>query len=550
MVAFAQRRILGLTLREHIGGRWAISWVLFVFNVPLNLLAITTNISQTPEGGDWVGWFIVAMAGLATIGILFLLGDFVLFRHRSERPLRVWVVVLFGFLIGAVRAIVVVVVADALGLQTFTVPGLLGRMMGGGVLGAVVLPLGALVLSVTYRYRSERRRLLDELADRQRQSLIEEDEVRVLRTAVVDGVRQEVLDVALSVIDRGGGPREVSAALRETSHSLWLDKTSVPDGGRKDFRVVSVLWQALTTHTLPVVWICLLWGVSAAGTVVRLNGWVVGSVQLVFCLLALGLCLALANRWIRRRPRQWVLATGLMVFIAWTVTSPVSYVIFDDRPIETAIPTFILNFFWLPLVVGLTALAVGALTSSEIVLERIRVDIGEADVTRRAVEVERESILRELAEQLHGTVHSPFVSRVALGGDREDLVEQVGEAVASLGYLPLTSSLEDRVVSIAESWDGLLAVDVVVEGGWTQTRNVERVVREALANAYRHGGASTARVFIRDYEGSVRVIVEDNGLGPSSGSSAGLGSRMFDTLGEWSIARESSSTVFVMDLPV
>ncbi len=548
MVAVAQRRILGLTLREHIGGRWAISWVLFVLNIPFNLLSITTNISQTPESGGWVGWFVVAMAGLATIGAFFLLGDFVLFRHRFVHPLPIWVVVVFGFSIGVARAIVIVVVADALGLQSLTILGLVNRMVAGGILGAAVLPLGALVLSVIYRYRSERRRLLEELVDRQRRNLIEEDEVRVLRAAVVEGVREEVLGVAKTVIDNGGGTREVSEALRATSHSLWSDQANTSRGGREDFRVAAVLWQALTSRTLPVVWICLLWGISAAGTIVSVNGLAVGTAQVVFGVLALGLCLTVANRWINRRPDHWLVAVSFAVLVAWTITSPLSFWLFDDRALEAALPTLALNLVWLPIVVGFTSLAAGALSSSEMVLERIRDGINETDVTRHALDVEREDVLRDLAEQLHGTVHSPVISRVALGSGRDHLVEQVGEAVAALGNTASDSSLEERIASIAESWAGLLSVDIAVEGGQEQARNVERVIREALANAYRHGMASSARVSVRDVEGDVLVTVEDDGLGLVDGSSTGLGSRMFDTLGKWSLERRGDSTVLTMYL--
>ena len=39
------------------------------------------------------------------------------------------------------------------------------------------------------------------------------------------------------------------------------------------------------------------------------------------------------------------------------------------------------------------------------------------------------------------------------------------------------------------------------------------------------------------------VLVEDDGRGPSESPSAGLGSRMFDTLGEWTLASRESRTV-------
>ena len=542
----ADRRILGLTLREHIGGRWAISWVLFVINVPFNMLSITTNISGQPEGGQWFGWFLVALAGLATIGVFFLLGDFVLFRNRRVHPVPVGMVVGFGALIGIVRGVVVVLTADALGVQEFTTVALMNRMIAGALLGAIALPLGALVLSVISRYRSERLRLLDELADSERRRLAEQDQLTLLRSALVDDVRAEVQGAALAAIESGGGPEEVSSALREASHAIWDDKSTASDDAAGT-TITSMLWQGITSRTLPIGWICALWGLSAAASVLSISGLVRGGAQVLFSVGSLALCLWLANLWISRKPGHWAAATVIFVGLAWVITSPVSYVLFDTRPLETAVPIMVLNLFWLPMVVALVAFAAGALTSSELVLARLRTSVDETEVTTRAIEVERDSILRELAEQLHGSVHSPLVSQAALGSDRQRLIEHVGQAVAALGEESLEVGLESRLAALAGSWEGLLTVEVRVTGGQGRARDVERVVKEAIANAYRHGGAEWVGVSVTESDG-VEVLVEDDGRGPTKLPSAGLGSRMFDTLGEWSLDRQENLTVLRIHL--
>jgi len=543
----AERRVLGLTLREHIGGRWAISWVLFIINVPFNMLSITTNISGQPEGGQWFGWFLVALAGIVTIGVFFLFGDFVLFRNRRVHPVPVWAVISFGGVIGIVRGGVVVLTADALGVQSFTILGLVNRMIGGALLGAIALPLGALVLSVINRYRTERRRLLDELAESERRKLAEQNQLTLLRSALVEDVRAEVQDVALAAIESGGGAKEVSSALREASHSMWTGEVDPSSREAPGTTITSTLWQGIISRPLPIGWICGLWGLSAASSVLSISGLVRGGSQVLFSVGALALCLWLANRWIARRPGHWPAATVIFVGLAWLVTSPVSYLLFDPRPLGTAVPIMVLNLFWLPLVVGLVAFAAGAVTSSELVLARLRTSVDETEVTTRAIEVERDSILRELAEQLHGSVHSPLVSRTALGTDRERLMEHVGQAVAALGAQSLEMDLESRLATLAGSWDGLVAVEVRVTGGQRRARDVERVVREAIANAYRHGGAEWVGVSVVESDG-VEVLVEDDGRGPTESRSAGLGSRMFGTLGEWSLDRRENRTVLRIQL--
>ena len=268
---------------------------------------------------------------------------------------------------------------------------------------------------------------------------------------------------------------------------------------------------------------------------------------MLFSVGSLALCLWLANLWISRKPGHWAAATVIFVGLAWVVTSPVSYVLFDNRPLETAVPIMVLNLFWLPMVVALVAFAAGALTSSELVLARLRTSVDETEVTTRAIEVERDSILRELAEQLHGSVHSPLVSQAALGSDRQRLMEHVGQAVAALGEESLEVGLESRLAALAGSWDGLLTVEVRATGGQRRARDVERVVKEAIANAYRHGRAEWVGVSVTESDG-VEVLVEDDGRGPTKLPSAGLGSRMFDTLGEWSLDRQENLTVLRIHL--
>jgi hypothetical protein len=544
----SRRRILGLTLREHIGGRWAISWVLFVFNIPFNLLSITTNISQVPGENQWLGWVLVAIAGLITIGVFFLIGDFILFRSRRVAPVPIAAVIGFGFVTGAARGVVVVLVADALNLQPVTLGGLLNRVVAGAVLGAAVMPLGALALSVVSRYRAERQHLLDERAEIERRRLAEQDEVRVLRAAVVDDVRQEVLDVARTVIQDGGGPQEVPAALRRTSHSLWAEPSFDSQVSESPIRVSSVIWRQVSTRKLPVLWICVLWGLSATGTVIGFNGLLLGGLQVAFGVFSLAVCLAIANRWIASKPQDWAWATGTFVGLGWIFTSPISYALFDNRPLETALPVMVLNLFWLPIIVALMTIAASAVSSGEEVLERLRGSIDAADVTTRALEVERDQILRELAEQLHGSVHSPLVTRFALAVDERSIHDQVGEAVASLGRLTVDVPLQERLLELATSWDGLVDIEVEVSGGNAHGRDVERVVKEAIANAYRHGHATSISVRIRDAAGSVEVFVEDDGVGLSPTVSPGLGSRLFDTLGEWAIDRVGNKTVVRMRL--
>ena len=548
------RRVLGKSLREHIGGRWAISWLLYAINIPLNMLAITTGIRNEPEGSQWWGWLAVSIAGLLAIAVGFVLADYTVLRNRRTRPAAIWAVAAVGAAIGIFRGAVVVLSSSSLDLQPFTVADLVNRMMAGGLLGALALPTGAFVLSVLATYRTERRRLITEKVSAERARLQERGQVQVLRAALAEDVREQVAET-LQGLDTDD-PREVSEAIRRTSHRIWEDERSVDeDEPAQETRVRSVLWAALKGHPIPVAPVLILWGVSAIGTTIAAMGVLWGIVNLAYSLTAMWVCLILANRWIRARPSQWTIAVVSMLVVAYLFVSPIAYVLFDPRPPDVAVPVLVVNALWLPLVVVLVTVLSGAITSSEIVLANLSDDVNQVQISREALEAERDTALRELAAQLHGTAHSPLVAGTALiagmddEGSRRRLVEQVGQAVAQIGLSEHSGSLGQRLSMIAEPWVGLVTVDIEVDPALDAEsipdpvqRTLDRIVEEAIANAYRHGGAGVVGVRIGASPVGLEVHVLDDGAGIDTQAQSGLGYRLFGaaTAEEWTIDNRTS----------
>lgn len=537
----SSKQILGKSLREHIGGRWAISWLLYLANVPFNMLAVTTSIRSEPQGLQWWGWVAVSVAGLLAIAVGFVVADYTILRNRRVRPVSIWVVAAVGAAIGMFRGAVVVLSSSSLDLQPFAVSELINRMVAGGLLGSLALPTGAFALSVLTTYRSERSRLIDEKVSMERVQLQERGQVQVLHAALAEGVREQVTST-LEGLDTAD-PREVSEVLRRTSHRIWeQEEVSRSDEPKGDTRIRGVLWAALRGNPIPVLPVLVLWGVSATGTIIAAIGVFWGTVNVVYALTALWACLVLANRWILARPSQWSLAATSMLVAAYVFVSPVAYLLFDPRPLDLALPILVLNAFWLPLVVVLVTVISGAITSSEIVLANLSSDVNEVQISREALEIERDAALRELAAQLHGTAHSPLVAGSALlaGVDDDDarrrLVEQVGQAVAQIGLRDASGSLALRLEQIAEPWTGLVEVRLRVDPrlearslpGSLQ-RTVDRIVEEAIANAYRHGGANVVEVQVGLSPAGMEIEVADNGSGIQQEAESGLGYSLFGT---------------------
>ena len=150
-------------------------------------------------------------------------------------------------------------------------------------------------------------------------------------------------------------------------------------------------------------------------------------------------------------------------------------------------------------------------------------------------------LARETATHLHGTVQTSLVACAAAieqatdsedpqqliasmeraieivtaptarpGADEEDVAEAVGRTIAAWqGLVSIESNIDRDVAGIR----GLVAATVA------------RVVEECLANAVRHGDATTVQVGVRAHSTGVEVVVEDDGVGMSADDRpGGLGS--------------------------
>ncbi len=109
------RAILGLTWREHIGGRWAVSLLGFAIVFPVGFLAVFANVRlATPE--RLLQWAAISLASLAVLGLVWWLASVTLLRNRRERSVPISLVVLVGAVSGAVRSAIVVALTYEVGL--------------------------------------------------------------------------------------------------------------------------------------------------------------------------------------------------------------------------------------------------------------------------------------------------------------------------------------------------------------------------------------------------------------------------------------------------
>src|SRR6056297_443907 len=140
-------KVLGKTLRQLIGGRWAVSWVLYLVNLPLNFLGMSSHIVDA-RSADVFSWVIVWTIAYVAFGVVLLAANLTVLRNRRTTPVAVGVVIAVGAIAGGFRGLTVGIGADVAGISGGEADLIVVRVITGTALGMVLVPLGALFLAL------------------------------------------------------------------------------------------------------------------------------------------------------------------------------------------------------------------------------------------------------------------------------------------------------------------------------------------------------------------------------------------------------------------
>lgn len=531
-LARRDRRVLGLTLREHVGGRWAISLPAYLIGLPLNLLSIGSN---SLDARAPLTWLFIGLISYGALGLVLWLGSVTAFRNRRTSPVPVAWTVGWGALAGGVRGAVAGGLAIAAGLAPDSLSLLLTRVVTGAILGAVLVPLGAFVLSVVSSYRTQRRELVTEAVTMRAEELRLTGESEAMRTSLIESVRAEVA-LASTLPD--------AQRIRSASHALWADANS---DVYPRLRWQSVVWASIAQNPFPTVPVVVVWVLSAWGSLSATIGWPRALLQMAFSVISIAVLFWIGRVWSRRLPAQSLLAFLVVMGVLVVITGPIASAVFDDRAAGSGAGLVIANSVWLPLLTVLVAICITAIRSSESVLASLRASVREAEVDAAAAQVERNRVQREVAQYLHGSVQSRMLA-VAARAAQPDLAKgdehsALADALDAVSAPPSALSLRDAVGAMCSAWTGLMIVDAQFEGDDAElsvdvVNRVREIIEEGLTNAFRHGGASSVEVKIAVGAGEVSVALQDNGKGVSE-SGRGLGSAVIAaaTGGRWSLER-------------
>ena len=558
------------TLRERIGGRWAIAWQAYLITAGLGLFALLAGESSTTTTGSVaVSWIALWLLASVALGALLLAANVSVFRNRRVHPVAVGWVIAFDGLCGIVFSLVVGIGAQTLALPTNQ--SILERC----VLNVLYAIWWGPALSYFFDYREQaaitRRQLI---ADSVALEL-----ARMQQSEILDRIRTEINE-------------EIGAELnpaREHVEAL-LNITTAPDGStlpvsREEWESVSNLllgtadnsvrplskrlWQRTEERYPKTPWWSLVVNIVRyqpfrpfAYALIDLFGTLVVQMKVFgvargILLLLAGLAITipvglLANVLMRRRP-GWhaaiFMAGSLLILTSVLVRAELREVWI---PGSASIPWQLTQMI-ASLIVTFATSGFGAWRDKENELRsNVRADIQHDQVESIARSRQVASLARETAQSLHGSVQTRLVTcamvieQAAASEDESTLNLALTEALSALGAPATpsltTSSLSSEVARKVSLWEGFCTFDVQIDSMASlrlqgDAPAVGRVVEEAIANAIRHGKATHIDIDVTaDAHQALHVVVSDNGIGPQGGR-PGIGSAYLTQVsqGQWAI---------------
>lgn len=472
-------------------------------------------------------------------------------ENRPQRP--AWALVLIAMAIGMFR------IWYSHELQrAVDIPSLLRSDFGflaGAVHGLLWYVPVSLFFHNAARFNEERALLLTELADNQlrerSRAVIANALAEQLTTSVAARVAQSVSQTrstvanALTYQDSTVALRGIAESLRKTidsdlrpmSRELWAQPVA---------RDVSMGWRTLLElscydRPFPLfVSAVMVLGLGLPLSLSLQNPTIAVSLNIVQVWI-LVLFLGVVDRDLRAPGSKgfWLplLASGAVVSV------PALMVSAFGLPRADSNYWLFTSFVGVPILVFFSSLVTGLAGTREAILERVRKYVDEAAVAREVSARELHQVSQKLARHLHSSLQGRLM---AISLELEQAADQgrsgsMGEVLKRLDTLleaPLVGAFEEGAVDVEPAlrkligeWSAVADVTLQYEPNWSgplqHGQLIIGIAEEAIANAVRHGHASTIALQVRGIDHDVVVVVENDGTVQPIGQ-PGVGTRWLD----------------------
>jgi signal transduction histidine kinase len=541
-------------------------------------LWFVSSILSTPLTQGWhqLGFIIVANVGaIASCAGLFYLFKATLWRSQNSQPIRLWIVLLSGFLFGLTKAMMTAALTRL--LLGAEVTDIWGRTVSSTVIGVAVVIVVPVMFSQLEFYRSEREQLIAELVRRDMSSpqnsnhelhraegtphkrtrkspdSLEEFVSRSRQRLNLARIRPSLLPQILEEI------REKDA--RALSHEIWQrENERIPD-----FTVSNLVTLSLARLNFVITPVVIVFALVAGPVELFAYGAQVGAYALIVQCIIICLVLAVARR-LPQRGVRWglrvfafaiLVMTGAIALITPLISQPLS----PAQNIQQGLSILLL--------LGCAVFASSVVNMAQRNIKQVHEDITALapDLKNQALnKAESTRINLELAQLLHSQVQNVLLSRSIqlqeelnsrnlstqekeniLSSSIEDLDDYLN--TLTTGQNPSKAGLEN-IEQICAAWDGVIEVNIDADLKHLNSHRelspiLSSVVAEGIANAVKHGLAKHAQLTISCVGipdcSELLVILEDDGIGVRRGK-PGLGSMYLNSIPDstWNLAPSKS----------
>ncbi len=571
------------SLRDRIGGPHAFSWrvwlIVTTVGIPFSVLIDLHGVLSLTT----VAHVATATAATGATSALIFLAVARLRPPACSLPVAVAIAV--ALLTSVMRAVLAPVILGQLGEDISVTERLIATALPVTIL---ILALNAGIESLT-TLREQRSALVTTLIELNERKLQQQALTEAMTNALLTNVLTATVDLRRQVVDAAPPDSaderlEVAAALRSTamgslrelSHDLHASSFAHEARGPGLLRTfmtalrTNPLWPIETAAVSALIasFGAIFVGVrfSAAdqptaviATLAIVIVWVV--TQFLGVWLALRAIVVLGDHWRLPGMVKLLLAISATAIISAARTA----ITFDLVGAPSGSSLIATSVAAALLVVLGTTVAMATQQSQEDLVESLRttVDASEAEAIARNHELVRAS--RTLARYVHGTLQSRLLaSALAIEQAERDgdpaafdaALQQAREALSLPdAFAAPATDLAAALQTTVDLWQGFAAItiEVPVPAPTVDPETVAdlcRVVEEAVANAMRHGDATTITVAVTATDERLDVVVTDDGTGPHGGG-PGLGTTLFDVTGAWSLVarQDRSGAVLTMRMP-
>jgi len=532
--------------------------------LPVSLLAAFSVISvplvEAPDdGGVFLEYLLPsAIAVPPALLALFLLWFFT-FRNSAQ---PVGMLFLIASVAGGIRGASLYLAGEAFGPVDAELPSLTARVLTAVTTWNLTLAsfavINYLVLSPTEKWYELRRELL-ELDEEIKDSKLQ---LQWLINRKVKGLEQELRQeflllsntMRLSSRSADTSYSELAKALRGFASKSVRDRSrQIWDGKKQETPLTTAAIQAVTNNPL-VLGSTFIYLVGYLINEIRIYGFSLGLLAVgigtlsFFLLLLLGRAVS-----IKLLGHLWV---SILIAIIQGGLSAVLYsAMLPERTLNYALATALTASIWAMVsmfMAGWLKLSIDLYATELSELSKKR---AHSETELAWLEAQLESSNREISKYLHGILQSRLMAHaLSLDGKQDPAQQDVEKILLDMEQImarPMDAFLEQRadlgieLERLSTRWQGFIEIsypelEICNEDS---TETTIQVLQEALSNAFRHGGATRAKIQIADSMTSRHLIIEDNGQ--LQDGAAGLGSEILTSLtqGNWSIRQTAEGSI-------